>query len=116
MAAAIDIVKLTGRIFVLGEKKNIGLWNIHRRDDADLTGITATVTIFDSVGNTTLAATAMTMAGSGTPYMSATYLLTTGSGQTITAAGTYRAIYTVTYGSEVQIWEQALLVNANPFT
>ena len=110
----IDIVRLPQRTFILGEHKTIGLKNIRQQTDANLTGVTATVTIYDSAGSTTLAATAMTMSGSGTPFMDASYLLTTGSAQTITAAGTYRADYVVTFGSEIQIWQQAIQVLSKP--
>ena len=111
----IDVVKLDGRTFVLGEHKTIGIMNIRQNTDEALTGVTATVAIYDSAGGATLAATAMTMSGSGTPYMMASYMLTTGSGGTITTAGVYRAVYSLTYGSLIQKWEQTLTVLAQPF-
>jgi hypothetical protein len=111
----IDVVRLDIRTFVLGEHKTIGLKNIRQQTDAPLSGVTGTIAIYDSAGTATLAATSMTMSGDGTPFMFASYLLTTGSGQTITAAGNYRAIYKLTYGSEIQIWEQVIQLLANPF-
>src|SRR5438132_14270376 len=97
----IDQPKLEQRTLILGAIENIGLDTMHFKTSEVLPALTATVTIYDSAGGTTLSATAMTMGGSGTAYMSASYLLSTGAGKTITAAGTYRAIYAVTDGTEV---------------
>jgi hypothetical protein len=108
-------VTLPGREFILGEKKNIGGKDLRLQTGGTLSGVTATVTIYDSAGNTVLAATSLTVAGSGTRRNSLTYLLTTGSGMTLTLADTYRLVYTVTYQGEVQIWQQSCLVKPKPF-
>lgn len=110
-----DVVTLPGREFILGEKKNIGGKNLRLQTGGTLTGVTATVTIYDSSGSTVLAATSITPTGSGTNRNAITYLLTTGAGLTIALAGTYRAEYTVTYQGEVQIWQQVLLIKPKPF-
>jgi len=109
----IDIVRLPERVFVLGEKKQIGVRNLRQANGATVAAATGTVAIYDSTGSATLAAVALTMAG--TTRVTGTYLLTTGAAQTITVVGTYRAIYTITFGTEVQIWEQVIQVVANPF-
>lgn len=110
----IDIVQLDGRTFVLGDIKQIGLYNIRLRYEDTLT-VTATVRITNSAGTETLAATAMTITGGGTVSNNASYLLQTGAGKTITVADTYKAMYTVTNGSEVFKFQQVLTVLADPF-
>ena len=110
-----DVITLPGREFILGEKKNIGGKNLRLQTGGALSGVTATVTIYDSSGNSVLSATSITVTGSGTTRNALTYLLTTGSGMTITLADTYRAEYTVTYAGEVQIWQQQILVKPKPF-
>lgn len=112
----IDVVKLEGRTFVLFEHKNIGVKNIRLNTGENISALTAVVSIYDSSGAVVLNSTNMTIAGLGTPYVSATYLLTTGnSPQLITAAGTYRAVYTVLYGSETFVFQQTITVLADPF-
>lgn len=111
----IDTIKLPGRQCILNWIGNVGLQNIRLNTDEVLT-VTATIAIYNSAGSTILAATAMTIAGAATTLNSATYLLTTGAGNVITAAGTYRMIFTVTYGgAKPLIVEQLIEVKANPF-
>ena len=107
----IDTIDLPPRAFHLGDKKNIGLHGL-RLDTGKAWAPTAAVIIYDSAGATTLASTAMTI--SGTKRLFALYRLTTGAAMTITAAGDYRAYYTVTNGSDVQRWKQVLRIRAVP--
>jgi len=109
----IDVVRLPERVFVLGEKKQIGVRNLRQASGASVASATGTVTIYNSTGSATLTSTALTM--SGTSRVSGVYLLTSGTSQTITSTGTYRAVYAITFGSEVQIWEQLIQVLTNPF-
>ena len=111
----IDTVAIDGRQMILGWIGTIGLKNI-RLSTSEVLTVTATVAIYDSAGASVLGATAMTISGAASSYNTAAYTLTTGPGGTITAAGTYRAIYTVTYsGAKPLIIEQVLTVLANPF-
>lgn len=111
----IDTIKIPGRQCILNWIGNVGLQNIRLSTDEVLT-VTATVAIYDSSGNTILAATAMTITGAATTLNTATYILTTGAGNVIVAAGTYRMIFTVTCGAaKPLIVEQLIEVKANPF-
>lgn len=109
---SLDTITLPGRTFILGEKKNIGIKNLRNEPGTTLAAATGTVIIYDSAGATTLSLQSLTM--SGTTRVKGTYLLTTGAAMNITAAGTYRAVYTVTNGSSVQKWQQELVVKAQP--
>ncbi len=118
----IDTVKIEGRQCIYGWADNIGLQNIRLNTEANLT-VTATVSIYDSANSVIVNEVAMTIGGAGTPYNSASYALTTGSGKTISTApaapgykDVYRAVYTVSYGGvNPLVVEQAITVFGKPF-
>lgn len=102
---------LEDRDFILGEKKKIGVL-VEDPSTGSLTGATATVTIYNPAGTAIVSAASMTAL---TDYPKTFYyLLTTGSGQTITSAGTYQADYEITYNSEEFIFSQDIVVAATP--
>ena len=113
---SLDIITLPGRDFILGAKKTIGVNNIRNIVGSSVAAATGTVIIYNSAGATSLVSTNLSMSFStDNKKGKATYLLTTGAGMDITAAGTYRAIYTITYGSTIQKWQQTIVIKAHPF-
>jgi hypothetical protein len=112
----IDVITLPAREFVFNEDKHIGVF-LKSASGASLSAVTAQVVIYDSAGTIVLAATAMNM--SGTTRRKATWFLTTGSSQTITAAGTYRALFLVSHvvdsQTEITIYQQQIYVRTYPF-
>lgn len=97
--------------YILGEEKPVRVSVVHERG-IDISSGTASIIIYDSVGATTLASTAMTV-GTGRPVV-ASYQLTTGSGKNITASGEYRAIVTFTYSGVIQRWQIPITVKSAP--
>lgn len=108
-----DEITLPTRTFRLGEKKYIGVKNV-RAFDGSTISVTGTVIVYDSTGSTALTVQTLTMTGSGTRKMGGKYLLTTGAALNLTTSGTYRAVYTLTNGSEIQSWQQEIVVKTNP--
>ena len=111
-----DHVYLPTKRVRLGERLDYRVRAFNRETNASLATAIAQIAIYDSAGTATLAVTSMTI--SGTKRIIASYRITTGTGQTITAAGTYRVIVRFTFGSgaTAQVYELQgnLEVLANP--
>ena len=107
-----DQVTVEASDYRLGEEKPVRIIVVDTEANSDLSTATVTIEIYDSTGSTTLAATSATL--SGTTRLLCLYQLTTGSGKTITTAGTYRAVWRMTYGTTIREWEQTLNVYARP--
>lgn len=111
-----EIVALPGRNFILGETKIIGVKSVRQVDNTSLTGTTASVSIYDSGGSLIVTASMTVSYDATNARVRAQYALATGSGKTITTAGTYRAEYLLTFpDGTIMIWQQALTVKSNPF-
>lgn len=112
-----DVVTLPDREFILGDRKSIGIRGVRSVNNDSLNGTVGTVVIYDSVGSTILGSTSLTIAYNvDKTRVQGSYTLSTGGGQTITAAGTYRAVYKAVFpDGTIYQWEQQLIVKANPF-
>lgn len=97
---------------VLGEDEELRI-DLTGDGVSDLSTATATVTIKTMAGASVLAATAMTGDDEETERVF-TYVLTTGSGGTITTAGHYRATYIVSFGTRTIQKYQDIVVEAVP--
>lgn len=106
-----DVRVLPRRLFVLGDRKNIGI--LIERADGSASSATATVSLYDSAGSVVLGETNMTI--SGTVALRAKYLLRTGAGEVVSSPGTYRAIYRVTDLGQTQQAQQVIEVAPVPF-
>jgi hypothetical protein len=110
-----DVYDLPRQTWILGQKQRYELEAVDTRLGSSLSALTATLQIRDSAGSATLAATAMTIDTTITTRPIAWYLITTGSGMNITAAGTYRVVVTLTYpNSEVRIRQGELEIKTLP--
>lgn len=110
-----DVYDLPKQTWILGQKQRYELEAVDRRLNASLAALTATIAIYNSSGSATLAAAAMTIDTTNTSRPIAWYQITTGSGQTITAAGTYRVDVTLTYpNGDVRIRQGELEIKTLP--
>ena len=91
--------------FVKGEKRNLSI-NVFDQSNPnnDLSSSTATVTVYDSSNNIVLTSGSATV--TGTTLITINRLWDT----TSVVTGEYRAIFTVTYGSIIQIFMYKILV------
>lgn len=105
--AIVTVLERSGLEITLEEKVLLRLfaWG---EDLADISACTATVQILNGAGSTVLSETAMD--ASGTTERLFSYLLETGTGELITAAGYYKAVYRITYEGSVARLEQDVIV------
>ena len=81
--------------------------------------LSATVDIYDSSGNSVLAAQPLTVDAKNPNNLKVFYLLCTGrpgTGRIITVPGTYRYVYTVNMSdNSVSSWEQTGIITGKPY-
>lgn len=114
-----DIIDLPQRDFRLGEKKTVGLKDLHNALGTSVSSSTGLMFLYNS-GGTSVGGfengKAMTVASTpSSAKCTVTRALTTGTGMEIATAGSYRAEYQVTRADNaVFIWQQKIVVAANP--
>lgn len=107
-----DEVSLTPVDMRLGEEKNLRIVITDNETGQDLSAATSTITIYDSAGTATLAETSCSE--TGTDRLVCSYFLTSGSGKTLTTAGTYRVVWKVVFNSVKRKWQQQLNLYGSP--
>ncbi len=112
-----DIVTLPEREFILGDKKTIGVRRVRSLNNVSLNGTTGTVSLYDSSGSAVFSGSSLTIAyNTDKTSVQGSYTLVTGVGGSVTTAGTYRAVYKLTFpDGTIYQWEQQIVVKANPF-
>jgi len=96
----------------LGEEKILRVAAKDIDSQADMSTATATFELWDSTGSQTVAPTSASI--SGTTRIVLSYFLTSGAGKVVTAAGTYRITWRLTFGSEIREYQQQLTIKARP--
>ena len=107
-----DEVTVLPKYMRLGEEKPLRIVIVDNEANADISSSSSTIEIWDSSGSASLTPTACTQ--SGTTRLELSYLLTTGSGKTLTSAGTYRIVWRWHLGSVYREWQQTLYLKARP--
>lgn len=103
------------RTFVLGDKKGVGVKNVHTKEDGALDGTTVTFTLYDRTGTTLVSAADMTLVWHDSTSFDARYSLDMSAAGVITRRGLYRGVYTFTLpDGTVESWQQYFTVLSRP--
>jgi len=111
-----DPVTFPGEVWYVGNKDQVGLVGVRRKDGASLSGTTAILTVYSAQGVVVYGPVAMTVTVNSTgDRVSVLYTLSTGPGGNIPTAGSYTLNYTITLPSgEVVVYEQPLTLKPVP--